>query len=115
MAEQIAQSRCLILPSIWYEGFPVTILEAASMGRPCIVSAIGALPDLVREGVTGLTFPPGDAHALANVIRRMADEDELADRLGALAQENYEQLYTPAQNLPALLEIYRFAIERKRN
>ncbi len=114
MGEQIAGSRCLILPSIWYEGFPVTILEAASMGRPCIVSAIGALPQLVGEGATGLTFPAGDASALAKVIRGMAEDDDLTDRLGAAARESYMQLYTPAQNLPALLDIYRFAIERKR-
>ncbi len=114
IGEQISGSRCLILPSIWYEGFPVTILEAASMGRPCIVSAIGALPELVREGVTGLTFPAGDANALSKVIRGLADDDDLVDRLGAAARENYMQLYTPAQNLPALLDIYGFAIERKR-
>ena len=113
VASEIALSRALILPSIWYETFGMTILEAAARARPALVSEIGALPEVVLDGVTGLTFTPGDVSALALGLRRLAASDDLVDALGAEARSRYLGKYTRAQNLPALLRIYKFAVERR--
>jgi glycosyltransferase involved in cell wall biosynthesis len=64
----------LLLPSLWYENAPVTIIEAAAYGLSLIGSRIGAIPEFVEEGDTGLLFPPGDAGALAKVMMRVVQD-----------------------------------------
>lgn len=63
----------LLLPSLWYENAPVTIVEAASYGLGVIGSDIGAIPEFVDNGRTGLLFPPGDSNALTAVMRDAAE------------------------------------------
>lgn len=73
----------VMLPSIWPENEPVTLLEGAAAGAALLVTASGGSADLVEEGVTGLKVPPGDAAALAAAMRRLVLEPGLAARLGA--------------------------------
>ena len=58
----------LIMPSEWYEGMPLTIVEAFAMGLPVIRTRLGTMAEMVSHGVTGLLFPPGDAEELAGAI-----------------------------------------------
>jgi glycosyltransferase involved in cell wall biosynthesis len=71
----------LVVPSVWWENSPVTIREAYHCGVPVIASRLGALPEKVVEGVTGLLFTPGDADALARVLRRTLEEPDLLPAL----------------------------------
>lgn len=63
-------SDCLLLPSL-RESFPRTIMEAMAAGTPVIASAVGAVEDMVEEGVTGMLVPPDDVDALAHKMRAM--------------------------------------------
>ena len=67
------------------EGTPVSVIEAAAAGRPVVGTRVGGLPSVVRDGVTGLLVPPGDATALAGAIARLLGDPELARRLGQAA------------------------------
>lgn len=71
-AEALARAGHLLLPSLWYENAPVTIVEAAAYGLGTIGSDIGGIPEFVEPGQTGFLFPPGDARALADIITRLA-------------------------------------------
>ncbi|PWB82114.1 MAG: hypothetical protein C3F08_00455 [Candidatus Methylomirabilota bacterium] len=71
VVEQYRGARFLVVPSLWFEGCPLVILEAMSNGLPVIASRIGGLPELVDDGVTGLLFEPGDAEELANKMRAL--------------------------------------------
>ena len=64
----LLDSHYLLLPSLWYENAPVAVIEAAAYGLGVIGSRIGGVPELVRDGRTGLLFEPGDAAALAGII-----------------------------------------------
>jgi glycosyltransferase involved in cell wall biosynthesis len=64
----------LVVPSTWYENSPLTIHEALAVGVPVIGSALGGIPELVRHDVNGLTFPAGDAAALAACLQAAADD-----------------------------------------
>jgi glycosyltransferase involved in cell wall biosynthesis len=68
----IGESRALVLPSEWYENAPISVLEAYALGRPVIGAAIGGIPEMIREGETGLTAISGDADDLARTLERMA-------------------------------------------
>ena len=69
-----------LLTSAW-ENLPHTLLEALAVGTPVIATAVGGIPEVVRDGENGLLVEPGDPEALAAAIRRFVDDPELAERL----------------------------------
>ena len=84
-----------VFPSIGDEAFGITIAEAMSCGKPVIASHIGGIPEVVgSEESCGLLVPPGDVTALAQAMRRLADDAGLRTRLGATARARIERLYT---------------------
>jgi glycosyltransferase involved in cell wall biosynthesis len=101
----LAGARALLVPSIWYEGAPRSILEAYSAGVPVLASRIGALPEVVDDHVSGHLVPPGDAGAWRDAIEMMSDP-ALAKRLGEGALSIYERLYTPEEGLARLERVY---------
>lgn len=99
----------LVMPSLWYENFPRTLVEAYANGLPVIASRIGALAELVEEGVTGLLFEPGDPDDLATKMAWANAHPERMLQMGAQARSRYEARYTPEANLKSLIQIYEDA------
>lgn len=110
--EIIGAASCLIMPSIWYETFGRTIMEAYAKGTPVIVSKLGAMAELVRDGETGLLFPAGDAAKLAEGVARFAAEPELQIRMRTVARREFLDRYTADRNHDLLLDVYRTALAR---
>ena len=108
--ERMSGASALILPSIWYENFPRTLVEAMGCALPVIASRLGALAELVEDGVTGLLFEPGNAADLAEKMRWALAHPEAMAAMGAAARARYEALYTADRNYAQLTEIYREAI-----
>lgn len=107
---EMAGAAALILPSIWYENFPRTLVEAFGCGLPVIASRIGALAELIEDGVTGLLFEPGDPLDLAKKMRWAIDHPEELGRMGRSARKHYEENFTAERNYEQLMTIYRDAI-----
>jgi glycosyltransferase involved in cell wall biosynthesis len=103
---RLREARALVVPSLWYEVFPRTIVEAFSLGVPVVASRIGALAEVVADGETGLLAAPGSVEELAAALRRLADDGELAERLGRAARSEYEQRLSPGATTARLVEIY---------
>jgi len=80
-----------LLTSSW-ENFPHTVVEALAVGTPVIATAVGGVPELVRDGENGLLVPAGDAEALAAAIRRVVVDPALRDRLAASAAPSVAHL-----------------------
>ena len=99
----IAQSDALLLPTLWYEGFPMTIAEAFSVGTPVICTDLGNAGSIVREGETGWKFPVGDAQGLADTVRKCGGARGL---LRQTVRREYERKYAPEANYRILEEIY---------
>lgn len=108
---QMGRASALVLPSICYESMPMTVLEAYASGLPVIASRLGALPDLVEEGKTGLLFAPGDAADLAVKLRWAGEHPEAMLEMGRNARLKYEAGFTPASNYQQLMTIYEEAIQ----
>ncbi len=81
-------SRVLVFPSLWFEGQPLTVLEAKAMGTPAIVSDGCAARESIEDGVSGLWFKAGDAASLANALRRI-DDDAFVAKLSQAAYDDY--------------------------
>ncbi|MCZ4304590.1 glycosyltransferase [Zoogloeaceae bacterium G21618-S1] len=108
--ERMSGALALILPSIWYENFPRTLVEAMGCALPVIASRLGALAELVEDGVTGLLFEPGNPQDLADKMRWALAHPEAMAVMGATARARYEALYTADRNYAQLTAIYRDAI-----
>jgi glycosyltransferase involved in cell wall biosynthesis len=104
---EMQAAKFLVLPSTRYDMFPMTVLEAFSSHLPVICSDLPSLNELVESGMTGLTFPPGDANALAAQVRRAVSNPSALAELGGRAHSIYEERYTPEVNFNQLLGIYR--------
>jgi len=105
--DQLRRSIALVIPSIWFEGFPLVLLQAYATGTPVVASRIGSLAELVEDGVTGLLARPDDAGDLAARLRWAVDHPAEMAAFGAAARERYVQRYRGASHLEALLELYR--------
>ena len=95
--------------------FQSGVLPAAqTFGRPVIVAAVGALPEAVEDGRTGLVVPPGDAGALAAALDRLLGDPELAARLGRAAAEAARERFAWRRVADDLLAVHRAAIAERR-
>ncbi|MRR54299.1 MAG: glycosyltransferase [Deltaproteobacteria bacterium] len=112
--EAMRQSAFLILPSLCYEGFPMTIVEAFANGLPVIASRLGSMKEIVQEGVTGLHFEPGDSDDLSEKIRWAAEHPEEMLRMGENARKAYSEKYTPEYNYAMLMQVYQEEIDAKK-
>lgn len=103
----------LVLPALWYEGMPRTIVESFCVGTPVLTSQIGALPEMVEHGGTGLCFAAGDADDLCRQVARMQAEPAAVARMRDEARCEYEKNYTPAQNYGLLMGFYQQALQNR--
>ena len=114
LEREIAGARYAVVPSECYENLPYAALELMARGIPVAAAAIGGLPELVRDGETGLLFPAGNADALAERIARLRDDAPLRARLGARARERVLETCDPERHLAGLLAVYGAAAESAR-
>ncbi len=102
----MAGAKAVVIPSICYEGFPLTMVEAFAAGTPVIASRIGALAEWVRDGENGLLVSPGDAKALAEALEACAHHQAL-DGWGKTCRSLYETHFSAPVSLASLAPFMR--------
>lgn len=105
----IADAKFLVFPSIWYETFGRSMIEAKACGTPVIASNMGAMSLLITHLQTGLHFEPGNAADLARQCNLLLDDDQLRSRLGVAGRTQFESEFDAPTNISQLLAIYRKA------
>jgi exopolysaccharide biosynthesis WecB/TagA/CpsF family protein len=108
--KEMSRALALVLPSICYENFPRTIVEAFASGLPVIASRIGALADIVTDGKTGLLFDPCNARDLADKMVWAVEHPSEMARIGHNARAEFEARFSPEVNYKQLMDIYVEAI-----
>lgn len=103
---EMKRSRFVIFPSEWYEGLPLTIVEAFACGVPVIASRLGSMIELVSPGL-GLHFTPGDAEDLAAKVEWAWTHPREMQEMGRNARTEYEAKYTAERNYAILEGINR--------
>jgi glycosyltransferase involved in cell wall biosynthesis len=106
---EMASAQALLLPSIWYENFPRTLVEAYANGLPVIASRLGAMATLVQDGTTGLLFEPGNGADLAAKLAWAQTHSYEMAQMGINARRVYEQELTGAASYASLMSIYEEA------
>jgi len=111
VAQAMREATALIVPSRWYEGFPMVVVEAYSQGLPIIASKIGALEEVICDGETGCHVELADADDLAEKVNWAAEHKVQMHEMALNARATYERLYSPEVNYRQLHAIYLEAIE----
>jgi glycosyltransferase involved in cell wall biosynthesis len=113
LMDLLGRAGVMVLPSLWYEGFPKTIVEAYSKGTPVVASRLGSMAELVHEGVTGACFTPGSAADLAAAVCRTTENSVRLSRMRMAARRQFETQYSAAASYERLLSIYEHALQER--
>lgn len=105
------ESAFAILPSECYENFPLSLIESFAVGLPVLASRIGAIPEIVRDGKTGLLFEAGKPDDLARLAGELHRNPDARRRLGQEGRLDFQAKFSGPVNLELLLEGYRRAAE----
>jgi glycosyltransferase involved in cell wall biosynthesis len=102
----IREAGLIIVPSVWHENSPLSILEAMAHGKPIVASRIGGIPELVRDGTTGLLFDPGDVVQLSEKVRTLLVDRSRREVFGRNARKTVENEYSLEEHGATLLSLY---------
>jgi glycosyltransferase involved in cell wall biosynthesis len=112
VAQMMQKAQFLVFPSIWYEGFPLTIAEAYACKLPVIASNLGTMSEIVLDEVTGLHFEAGNSTDLAHKMKWAIAHPETLTSMGESAHQIYQTHYTPEINYQQLIQIYKSVIKK---
>ncbi len=112
LKEIFLESSFLVVPSTWYEGMPLNVLEAYACGLPVIASNIGGLSEIVRDGQTGLQIAPADGADLAAKVRWAVSHPLDWERMRRQARCEFELKYSDEPAYWGMMQVYHAAIGR---
>jgi glycosyltransferase involved in cell wall biosynthesis len=92
-AELLGDADVLLLPS-YSEGLPYAVLEGMAAGAVPVVTAVGAIPDVVEKGVHGLFVPAGDPDAIARAVTALAEDRAALERMGGASRRRIASGYS---------------------
>jgi glycosyltransferase involved in cell wall biosynthesis len=101
-----------IVPAVWYENQPATILETYAMGRPVVGSRLGGIPELIDDGQTGLLCEPGNAADLSEKVRFMLERPELCREWGRNGNRKLREGFSRAVHYARLMSVYESVLSR---
>jgi glycosyltransferase involved in cell wall biosynthesis len=101
----LAVADVFVLPSV-NEGFGRVVVAAMAMARPVVATAVGGVPEIVRDGETGVLVPASDPRALADTVRSLLDDPARAARLGAAGRACAESRFSLTAHVDAVERVY---------
>lgn len=108
----LALADVVVLPS-FYEGLPLAAIEALAAGRAMVATAVDGTPEVVVDGATGLTVPPGNPVRLARAICRLLGDPLLRQKLGSAGREWVLERFDQAQQIHRTEALYQLALARR--
>ena len=108
---ELSRLDILVHASITPEPFGQVIVEGMAAGLPVVAAGAGGPTELIEDGVNGLLFPPGDALELARILRMLADNKALRERLGERARNSVGR-FSPEESARSMLRIYNDVLGR---
>jgi len=106
----IQKAKALIFPSIWYEGMPMTILEAFSLKTPVIASNIGAMQSIITDKKNGFLFKINSETTLLEALKFIIENEKEAEKISNFAYQEFKNKYSKQSNYKILSSIYNLVI-----
>jgi glycosyltransferase involved in cell wall biosynthesis len=97
--------RCLVFPSLWFEGEPMIVVEALATGTPVLASSVGGIPELLGFGSAGWLTRAGDVEAWRGSLWGIGSDVDI-DTKSRAAREMYLERHTPSKGLQSLVGSY---------
>jgi glycosyltransferase involved in cell wall biosynthesis len=110
MKQLLADAAFAVVPSEWYENAPLSVMEAAAHGKAVIVSEMGGIPELVKPGETGVTFPAGNVEALAGAIEALLADPAKTAEMGRRGRAFMEEKFSPEAHYRQISALYGRAL-----
>jgi len=111
----INKSKFLVLPSEWYESFPMTILEAFRGGTLVLASNIGSIKSIIKDRFNGILFEPGNTSDLIDKVKWILNNQRECDQIALNANSEFNQKYSSEVNYKQLIDVYEKAIKDNEN
>ena len=102
----IQDAQFIVHPALCLENMPNTVLESMAVGKAIVASALGSMPELVKEGMNGRLFSPGNASELAQILVSLVADPYKIHEMGAFSRVIYERTYTEEVHMKVLLQIF---------
>lgn len=110
LRQTISKASFCVVPSLWYENMPYSVLESFSFGKPVITSRIGGIPELVNDGKNGFLFRPGDVKGLCSRVLELWNNQKLQLKMGIFTRQMINERFSAGIYYGRLLSIYKKAI-----
>lgn len=107
----IKNARFIVVPSIWYENCPYSILETQAIGKPVIGASIGGIPELVKDKENGLTYNYYSIDELETKMKLLFENKKLAEKYGKNAKEYAQKFYNKENYYNRIIKIYEEALK----
>jgi len=111
----IKEAKFIVVPSIWYENCPYSILETMEIGKPILGSKIGGIPELIEDSVNGFLYEYNNIDELSQKMKLLFENSELVKKQSRSSREIYEKKYSEEIYYNKILNIYENLIKEKRN
>lgn len=111
--EILKKASILVMPTLSYESFGMAAAEAMAMGVPVIGAQVGAIPDLVVHGQTGLLVPPGDEEALCNALRYLIDRPDLRRLMGQNGRARILEMFSLDRSIEQIERVFLTLLAEK--
>lgn len=111
---KLKKAKALIFTSIWYEGMPMTILEAFSAATPVVCGDLGGPAEIVQNKKTGLIYRAGDSADLLEKVEWLYDHPGEHGVMCTNARDEFEKKYSEQANYHQLINIYKDVIDGKK-
>ena len=108
--ETMRDAAILVFPSTWYEGFPLVLAEALATGLPVVASRLGAMEEIIEDGITGRLFFPGDADAMRQAVTWVFSHPDQMSTMRLRARAAFDRKYTAETNYARMMTIYETAL-----
>ncbi len=105
--ETIRKARFIVVPSIWYENCPYSVLETLAIGKPVVGSNIAGIPELIQDEKTGFLFKHDDINDLANKMQKLFDDESLAKNFGINAKEFAKKEFDKEEYYKKIFKLYK--------
>lgn len=105
--EYVRKARFIVVPSVWYENCPYSVLETLVMGKPIIGSNLGGIPELVKDNENGLIYKYNDIKELEDKMQELFDNKEKAMQLGKMAKENAKKDFSKESYYNKIMDVYK--------
>ena len=113
MQEEIANCKFVVVPSIWYENCPYSILETLATGKPVIGADIGGIPELVKDKENGLIYRYNSSSELETKMKLLFENQELVEEYGTKAKKIAQKEYSREKYYNKIIKIYEDVLGEK--